>query len=61
MALPVLRHRLILNSDAELSQISPEAVIEEILQSITPPGTDADHGAGAEPAVGDGGTTGEFE
>ncbi|WP_336339221.1 AAA family ATPase [Haloarcula brevis] len=61
MALPVLRHRLILNSDAELSQIGPDAVLEEILQSITPPGADADHGAGPEPAVGDGGTTGEFE
>ncbi|MDS0221645.1 MoxR family ATPase [Haloarcula sp. S1AR25-5A] len=61
MALPVLRHRLILNSDAELSQINSEAVIEEILQSITPPGSDTDHSASVEPAVGDGGTTGEFE
>ncbi|MDT3435456.1 MoxR family ATPase [Haloarcula sp. 1CSR25-25] len=61
MALPVLRHRLIMNSDAELSQISSEAVIEEILQSITPPGSDTDHSAGVEPAVGDGGTKREFE
>jgi len=61
MALPVLRHRLIMNSDAELSQITSEAVIEEILQSITPPGSDTDHSGGVEPAVGDGGTKPEFE
>ncbi len=61
MALPVLRHRLIMNSDAELSQISAETVIEEILQSITPPGSDTDHSTGVETAVGDGGTKREFE
>ncbi len=55
MALPVLRHRLIMNSDAELSQ-TPLAVIAEILQSITPPGSDTDHSVDVETAVGDGGT-----
>jgi MoxR-like ATPase len=50
-----------MNSDAELSQISSETVIEEILQSITPPGSDTDHSTGVETAVGDGGTKRESE
>lgn len=56
MAVPVLRHRLILSSDAELSQVSAETVIEEILQSLTPPGTESDLSASPETVVGDGGS-----
>ncbi|WP_423998636.1 AAA family ATPase [Haloarcula salina] len=57
VAVPVLRHRLILNSDAELSRIDTAAVIDEILSSITPPGTGSDRRPpGAEAAVGDGGS-----
>jgi len=57
VAVPVLRHRLILNSDAELSQIGTSAVVDEILSSVTPPGTSSDRRpGGAETAVGDGGS-----
>lgn len=34
---PVLRHRLVLTTDAELSDVTPAAIIEEIRSSVTPP------------------------
>ncbi|MFP8956796.1 AAA family ATPase [Natrialbaceae archaeon A-CW3] len=40
LAVPILVHRLVLGTDAELGNISPASVIREILQTIEPPGTD---------------------
>ncbi|MBB6646600.1 AAA family ATPase [Halobellus ruber] len=52
----VLAHRLVLSTDAELSDVTPRDVIEEVLDSVTPSdgigGTDGAEGT----AVGDGGS-----
>ncbi|MDG5819401.1 MoxR family ATPase [Natronococcus sp. A-GB7] len=37
---PVLVHRLVLDTEAELSDVSPENVVEEILDTVTVPDTD---------------------
>ena len=51
----VLAHRLVLSTDAELSDVAPGTVIRDVVDSVTPPdGTD--EGAARE-MVGDGGPT----
>jgi len=60
LAAPILVHRLVLSTDAELSEVSAETVVAGIADSVEPPtGIDPDAAAGAE-AVGDGGEL-EFE
>ncbi|WP_255150049.1 AAA family ATPase [Halorarius halobius] len=58
----VLRHRLVLNTDAELSDVSSTDVVDSVLGSVSPPGsTEVTPGADGEPSgehvVGDGGAT----
>ncbi|MEF8841326.1 MAG: AAA family ATPase [Haloarculaceae archaeon] len=64
LAEPVLAHRLVLSTDAELGDVTPAEVVREVVASVTPPGseepgTEAESDArpdetGTE-AVGDGG------
>ncbi|MFC6799252.1 MoxR family ATPase [Haladaptatus sp. DYSN1] len=42
LARPILAHRLVLNTDAELNDVSAEMVVETVLDTITPPGGPAD-------------------
>ncbi|MFC6769181.1 AAA family ATPase [Natrinema soli] len=42
MAVPVLRHRLVLSTDADLSDIDSADVVAEIVETIEPPGAEAD-------------------
>jgi MoxR-like ATPase len=60
LAEPVLAHRLVLSTDAELSDVAPRAVIRDVLAAVTPPDAGADYtNASAETTaatpVGDGG------
>jgi MoxR-like ATPase len=60
LAEPVLAHRLVLSTDAELSDVAPRAVIRDVLAAVTPPDASADYtNANAETTVttpvGDGG------
>jgi MoxR-like ATPase len=70
LAGPVLAHRLVLSTDAELGDVAPSEVVREVVSSVTPPGgeepgaeVDAESGTGGEEgetgteAVGDGGDT----
>jgi len=52
----VLAHRLVLSTDAELSDVEPREVIQDVLATVTPP--DASDQASAAAAVGDGGDVG---
>ncbi|MDS0280800.1 AAA family ATPase [Haloarcula onubensis] len=47
---PVLRHRLVLTTDAELSEVTPAEVLSDIASSVTPPS-----GKASEQAAVDGG------
>jgi len=40
MARPVLIHRLVLNTDAELGDVDPDDVVAAVLDDVTPPGGD---------------------
>ncbi|QIB75536.1 MoxR family ATPase [Halogeometricum borinquense] len=55
LAVSALAHRLVLSTDAEIGDVEPEAIIEGILDTTTPPSR-GDVTAQA-PAVGDGGRT----
>ena len=44
LAKPILVHRLVLNTDAELSDVRHEDVVEDILGGIEPPGSEAIEG-----------------
>ena len=60
LAAPILVHRLVLSTDAELSDVSAETVVAEIVDSVEPP-TGIDPEATPEAtteAVGDGGDPG---
>jgi MoxR-like ATPase len=59
LAQSVLAHRLVLSTDAELSDVTPEEIIEETLRTVTPP-THDDMIRSAE-AVSDGGSSPQFE
>jgi MoxR-like ATPase len=37
----ILRHRLILSTDAQLSDLTPDEVVEDVLSSVTAPGAEA--------------------
>ncbi len=53
LAAPILVHRLVLSTDAELSDLAPEAIVDEILDTVpVPDGVTAPEGSRA---VGDGG------
>jgi MoxR-like ATPase len=55
LAAPILVHRLVLSTDAELSDVHTEGVVADIVDSVKPPvGIDAEAVADTE-AVGDGG------
>jgi intein/homing endonuclease len=41
LAPAVLRHRLILSTDAQLSDLAPDEVVEDVLSSVTAPGAEA--------------------
>jgi MoxR-like ATPase len=41
LGLPILRHRLVLNTQAELGDVSTTDVVEEVKASVKPPGLDA--------------------
>ncbi|PGF17132.1 magnesium chelatase [Natrinema sp. CBA1119] len=43
MVEPVLRHRLVLSTDADLSDVDSADVVREIVDTIEPPSTDAGH------------------
>jgi MoxR-like ATPase len=42
MADPILVHRLVLNTDAELGDVDPEDVVADVLETVTPPGANLD-------------------
>ena len=42
LAEPVLSHRLLLNAEAELSGLTPAEVVADVLDSVAPPGSEAD-------------------
>ncbi|SEP93296.1 AAA family ATPase [Natrinema salaciae] len=54
MAEPVLRHRLVLSTDADLSDVDPDAVVAELVDAIEPPGAETGD-AFESPAASDGG------
>lgn len=54
LAKPILVHRVLLSTDAELSEMTPADVISSIIESVEPPGRDVVEEA-AQPAVSDGG------
>jgi MoxR-like ATPase len=70
---PVMNHRLVLHTEAELSDVSVEMVIEEVLAGVEPPGAEfdfgeedvadvsVDGGSEADGAKMDSGTDGELE
>lgn len=55
LAIPILTHRIVLSTDAELSDLDHEAVISDILDDVEPP--NPDEVVAEATAVGDGGTT----
>jgi MoxR-like ATPase len=64
LAPPILVHRLVLSTDAELSDVSHDDVIEDVLASVEPPGSEGVRDArdeGASAAVSDGGPAGSDE
>ncbi|MFB1066375.1 AAA family ATPase [Natrinema sp. H-ect4] len=54
MAEPVLNHRLVLSTDADLSDIDPADIVAEIVDTVEPPSADASH-AFDSPTASDGG------
>lgn len=54
MVEPVLRHRLILNTDAEISDVEPVDIIDDVCQQVSTPSTQAET-TETSPAVSDGG------
>ncbi|SEV83804.1 AAA family ATPase [Natrinema salifodinae] len=54
MAEPVLRHRLVMSTDADLSNVDPTDVVADIVDTIEPPGADASDAPEA-PMASDGG------
>jgi MoxR-like ATPase len=54
MARPILVHRLVLSTDAELSDMTPADVVDSVLETVEPPGREVVEDA-VQPAVGDGG------
>ena len=55
LAKPVFRHRLVLSTDAELTDQTPDAVIDSILQSVPTPQGELQNPSGPTAAIGDGG------
>jgi len=55
LAKPVFRHRLVLSTDAELTDQTPDAVIDSILQSVPTPQGELQNLSGPTAAIGDGG------
>lgn len=52
LAFPVLRHRIIRSTDAELAERTSEEILEELIESVTPPGAqEADVQFGDDEAV----------
>ena len=46
LANPILVHRIILSTDAELREVTPEEVVESILNTVRPPGSDVEMAEG---------------
>jgi MoxR-like ATPase len=57
LAGPILAHRLVLSTDAELSDMDARDVVEEVVGRVEPPGSEVDPEASV--AVSDGGDTQE--
>lgn len=56
LAEPILAHRLVLSTDAELSDTSAREVVRDVVNSVTAPSADVSTSAGGdEPAISDGG------
>ncbi len=41
VAHPVLRHRILTNFNAEADQVTPDAIIDALLEAVSPTGEDA--------------------
>lgn len=41
LARPILRHRLVMETDAELSDVTPDDIVDDVLNSVVPPGGEA--------------------
>ncbi|WP_458190823.1 AAA family ATPase [Haladaptatus sp. NG-WS-4] len=61
LAVPVMRHRLVLSTDAELSERSTVDIIDEILDSVTPPSGETELGPAEAPVSSDGGMSDSSE
>jgi MoxR-like ATPase len=59
LAAPILVHRLVLSTDADLSDVTPEAILDDILETVPVPGGQVESDASR--AVGDGGTADEAD
>jgi MoxR-like ATPase len=56
LAEPILAHRLVLNADAELGDVSPSAIVDEIVAGVEPPsGESVSMGPSSEPVTANGG------
>jgi MoxR-like ATPase len=52
LAEPILAHRLVLNADAELGDVSPSRIVDEMVDSVEPPsGESASMGPSSEPVA----------
>ena len=47
LAEPVLEHRLVLTTDAELNDVTPLEVIADVLETVEPPGSEPPEEDGA--------------
>jgi MoxR-like ATPase len=59
LAAPILVHRLVLSTDAELSDVTAEEIVEELLDTVTVPSGEPEPDAAE--AVVDGGEAGELD
>ena len=57
----VLAHRLVLSTDAELSDLTARDVVDDVLSAVDPPGTDSDQLVATVGGVDEGETTEEAE
>ncbi|WP_368407961.1 AAA family ATPase [Halorussus salinus] len=56
LATPVLTHRLVLDTEAELSDYTPSEIVDDILDTVPVPSTDTDLTPPAQPVSSDGGS-----
>ena len=58
LAEPILAHRLVLSTDAELSDVTAREVVQDVVETVAPPSAEGmlEESEGAEEAVSDGGS-----